>query len=326
MRLLVAGADRVDAGKTTFATGLLATLPPETLGVKPRAGNDLWFDHDDARRALSAGRLYGKDAARLVAATGGDERPEAVNPIHRLWQPTPDRTGMLGERGRTFLADRVTTPTGPEYVVNATVDLPERVREALPVADAERVASVAEFNDAMRRHHLPALARLAERVRESDPVVVESYADVADPLRGVDGRGDGGESGDDGGDDGAGTGGDGTGGNGGGGDGPDRTATPPRRVAYDAVAVVEPRRCRVFDGRRWQLACDAVGNGGGRLEERVGSVAGHVDPLGTVPLRPLTGEERDDPAAVADAYADAYDALVEAARGGARPDASAPSE
>jgi len=52
MRLLVAGADRVDAGKTTFATGLVAETG--AVGFKPRAGNDYWFHHEDVRAALDA--------------------------------------------------------------------------------------------------------------------------------------------------------------------------------------------------------------------------------------------------------------------------------
>lgn len=45
MTLLVAGSERVDAGKTTFALGLIASL--DGVGFKPRAGNDYWFHHDD---------------------------------------------------------------------------------------------------------------------------------------------------------------------------------------------------------------------------------------------------------------------------------------
>jgi predicted P-loop ATPase/GTPase len=52
---LVAGARDVDAGKTTFSVGLLARLGG--VGVKPRAGNDVRFHHDDYRRAIETGRL-----------------------------------------------------------------------------------------------------------------------------------------------------------------------------------------------------------------------------------------------------------------------------
>ena len=70
MKLLVAGASKVDAGKTTFTAGLV-----ERTGVrafKPRAGNDYWYDHDDYRRAVESGRLYGKDAERLAATSPGE--------------------------------------------------------------------------------------------------------------------------------------------------------------------------------------------------------------------------------------------------------------
>ncbi len=289
-RLLVVGADRVDAGKTTFAVGALARLQRRDrspVGVKPRAGNDWWFDHEDCRTALADGRLYGKDARRLVEAAdtapvvdGSGPTIERLNPVHRLWLPTPGRTGLLGERGRQFLVDRVSSHDNggatDRFVVNGTADLPEQVRQRLPLAEAPRVDSVAAFNDLMTDQHLPALDRLAERVQEAPTVVVESYADIAWPLRGV---------------------------------------------GYDAVAVVAPTRVRVYDGDRWALACDTARGSrqDGRLEERAGRVAGMIDPLATLDIPPLTSAERSDPAAVADAYAPALDAVLDVA---ARPPGS----
>ncbi|WP_254537826.1 ATPase [Halomarina litorea] len=179
MRLLVAGADRVDAGKTTFAVGLAAHT--DSLAVKPRAGNDYWFDYDDYRAAVDAGRLYGKDARRLAAVSG--ESPEAVNPVHRLWTPAPgEGKGLLGREGRAVLCDRVTLDGGHEYVVNGTRDLPERASDALPLDDATTVASLHEYNAVMERLHRPALDTMADRVEAADRVVVESYADIARPL------------------------------------------------------------------------------------------------------------------------------------------------
>jgi len=267
VRLLVTGGDRVDAGKTTFAVGLAARLD-DPFAVKPRAGNDFWFDHDDARAAVERGRLYGKDVARLTAATDAGP-PETHNPVHRLWRPTPGRTGLLGERGRTFLLDRVRTADGDRFVVNDRIDLPSLVRESLPLADAPRVDSVAGFNELMAEWHLDAFARLRDRVRAADcPVVVESYADIADPLQGV---------------------------------------------TYDAVAVVEPTRCRVYDGHRWGIARDAVEDRtDGQLEERVGAVTERLEPLATHALDPLPTTVRETPERVAAANADAYDALLAA--------------
>ncbi|PSQ38164.1 ATPase [Halobacteriales archaeon SW_5_70_135] len=286
-RVLVAGADRVDAGKTTLSTALCHRL--DAPGRKPRAGNDYWFDHGDYRRAVGDGRLYGTDARRLAAASPDDPTPEDCNPVHRLWRPDPGGgRGLVGREGRQFVLDRV----AGSYVVNARASVPETAREHLPTADAVRVDSVAELNAVTRRRHLPALAAAAREVRGLDRVVVESYGDVARPLQGVATDGataPGGER------------------------ASDAVDGPPTDL-YDRVAVVEPGRLCVYDGPRWMRACEAVGGGDsrrtGRLESRVGDVLSHVDPRSTVDLPALDGETRVDPDRVAAAYEPALDAVV----------------
>jgi len=302
--LLVAGAERVDAGKTTFSTGLVSFLreaEPEAVGVKPRAGNDHWYDHDDYRRAAADGRLFGKDARRLAAAGGGRlpratdgpaadpegaagaggaaagapaPRPEAINPLHRLWRPTPGRTGLLGESDRTFLIDRVGTGPEPLYVVNGRAEsdglVPEDVADRLPLADAPRVRDLSTLNDLMADRHVAALDGFARRVRAAArPVVVESYGDVAAPVS----------------------------------------------VEPDAVAVVAPGRARIYDGGRYAKARAVAGGSarGGRLEEKTGRVTGMLDPVAEVGLPALPGDRRGSPGEVADAYRAAYAALVDAA-------------
>ncbi len=278
-RVLVAGADRVDAGKTTLSTALCRRL--DAPGRKPRAGNDHWFDHDDYRHAVTEGRLYGKDARRLAAASPGDPTPEDCNPVHRLWRPAPDGgRGVVGGEGRRFVLDRV----AGSFVVNAHADVPPDAREHLPLADAVTVDSVERLNEVTRRRHLPALTAAAREVRSRERVIVESYGDVARPLQGVA-----------------------TGEEAGGGGG------PPADL-YDRVAVVEPRRLRVYDGPRWVRACEVVGGGAshrtGTLESRVEDVLPHVDPLAAVSLPALDGTTRDDPDRVAEAYAGALDAVL----------------
>jgi len=181
MRLLVAGGARVDAGKTTFSTGLVART--DAVGFKPRAGNDYWFDHDDFLEATAEGRLYGKDARKLAAASATDVTPEEINAVHRLWRPSPGGgSGLLGKDNREFLVDRV----GESFVVNGTVELPESVRGALPLADAPRVSTVAAFNEVMTDRHLPEQRSLLAEIEAAERAVVESYADVARPVREID--------------------------------------------------------------------------------------------------------------------------------------------
>lgn len=181
MTVLVAGADRVDAGKTTFTAGLLAHTG--AIGFKPRAGNDFWFDQDDVRTAVSGGRLFGKDARTLAATSPGTLDPEDINPVHRLWKPSPGpETGLLGQEDREFVVDRA----GDRYVVNDTVEVPQAVEEALPLSNAVHVDSLPEFNDVMEQYHLPAMNALAEDIATTDHAVVESYSDIARPLQQLD--------------------------------------------------------------------------------------------------------------------------------------------
>lgn len=290
MNLLVAGASAVDAGKTTFSVGLCEETG--ATGFKPRAGNGYWHDHDDCLRALEEGRLYGKDARRLADVSG--TVPEAINAVHRLWLPAPGGgRGVLGREDRAFAVDRVRRRPGApeesggpngdthdasrgdaggvdEFVRNDAVDLPQPVARALPLADAPGVETLEAFNDLMAERHRPATAALGVRVRESDRVVVESYADIARPLDGYE---------------------------------------------PDAVAVVEPARCRVYDGDRYARACEVASGSAreGRLEERTAAVVDLLEPTARVGLPALSADERADPAAVADAYDPAYRALLAAA-------------
>ena len=262
MTVLVAGNDRVDAGKTTFTVGLLAYH--DAVGFKPRAGNDFWFDHDDAMRALSDGRLYGKDANRLANASAGTPAPEELNPVHRLWVPSPGPgKGLLGQSRREFLVDRV----GEGFVVNGTVSLPESVRETLPLSDGVVVDSLKELNDQTERRYLPHFQAFAERIRTEARAVVESYSDIARPIQGVE---------------------------------------------FDAVAVVEPRRVRVYDGTRYAKACEVADSSvhDGTMEKRVGDVVSLLDPVETMTLEPLAKAERTNPEKIASVYGDAYETIL----------------
>ncbi|SEV83979.1 ATPase [Natrinema salifodinae] len=273
MILLVVGADRVDAGKTTFSAGLLERTG--AVGYKPRAGNDFWFDHDDCLTALSEGRLYGKDAARLSAADGRDRPPEQLNPVHRLWRPAPGGgSGLLGRSDREFVVDRVgRDATDPLFVRNATAEVPDAVADALPLEDAVPVETVEEFNEHAAREYVPAFERLADEIEATEVAVVESYGDIALPLSSLD----------------------------------------PASIA--AVAAVEPGRARIYDGDRYCRACEVASSSpkDGALEKRVPDVLEYLDPLDRVRLPALGGDQRDDPARIARAYRDAYDALLDAA-------------
>lgn len=177
MKALVSGSVPRGAGKTTFSLGLVERLG--AVGYKPRSAFNWWHHHDPYREAVDRGRLYGRDARRLAAASPGEREPESINAIHRLWRPLPlPERGLLGREGEAFALDRV----GSEYVVNKTAEVPALARETLPLSDAYRIDSVDALDALVTELHEPALAALASDVRDRDAAVVESYADVAVPV------------------------------------------------------------------------------------------------------------------------------------------------
>lgn len=176
MRVLVAGGRQVDSGKTTFTRGLHAATG--VAAYKPRAANDRWTHYEFYCRALEEGILYGKDARRLAADQDHTLTIETLNPIHRLWQPARDGDGLLDMPNQEFVLDRA----GDSYIVNGTVELPEALTAALPLADAPRVTSLDELNRHVANRHAAALAGLCDHLARGDPAIVESYSDIASPL------------------------------------------------------------------------------------------------------------------------------------------------
>lgn len=177
MKALVAGSVPLRAGKTTFSLGLVERLG--AVGYKPRSAFNWWHHHDPYREAVGRGRLYGRDARKLAAASPGEREPESINAVHRLWRPLPvPERGLLGREGETFVLDRA----GSEYVVNGTAEVPALARERLPLSDARRIDSVDALDALVGELHEPALATLASEIRDRDAAVVESYADVAVPV------------------------------------------------------------------------------------------------------------------------------------------------
>ncbi len=213
------------------------------------------------------GRLYGKDAARLSAADGRDRPPERLNPVHRLWRPPPDGgTGLLGRADREFLVDRIGRDgDDPLFVRNATADLPAQVADALPLADAIPIESVAEFNDLAEARYVPAFERLAADIEATDVAVVESYSDIARPLE----------------------------------------ALSPSSIAAVAAVEPGRARIYPGDRycRACEIASSSPRDGA--IEKRVPDVLDYLDPLERVSLPALGSDRRADPERVARAYADA---------------------
>ncbi len=201
-KVLVAGLKEQDAGKTTLALALLTYLREQgfnACGFKPRAGNSVWYDYDVVHKALSQGRLYGKDAARLKAASEsgsalGSIKEEFINPIHRLWAE-PSRVNPISQIPY-FIVDRITL-WFEEGVQNLVIE-----NEALPAeykcndtifsllrAKASRVYHARDLNtlNKLTGDYYDLAVELAYKkmVEQYDCMVIESYSDIALPWKGL---------------------------------------------------------------------------------------------------------------------------------------------
>ena len=206
--VLIVGLKEKDAGKTSLAQALLAYLREKgfnAYGFKPRAGNNVWYDYDVVHEALSQGRLYGKDAKLLKAASafgsvvgGGvvnaNVVEEFINPVHRLWAEPPliDPISQIPY----FILDRVTL-WFKEGVRNLVIE-----NEALPIeyrcndaifeilrAKASGIYHVRDLdtlNKLTEEYYDPAVELAYKRtVEHHDYVVIESYSDIALPWKGL---------------------------------------------------------------------------------------------------------------------------------------------
>ena len=203
-KILIVGLKEKDAGKTSLALALLAYLREKgfnACGFKPRAGNSVWYDYDVVHEALSQGRLYGKDAKLLKAASASRSVvgaanliEEFINPLHRLWAE-PSLIDPITQIPY-FIIDRVTL-WFKEEVRNLVVE-----NEALPVeyryddtlfeklrAKASGIYHVRDLytlNTLTEEYYDPAVELAYKRmVEQHDYVVIESYSDIALPWKGI---------------------------------------------------------------------------------------------------------------------------------------------
>ncbi|MEA3488556.1 MAG: hypothetical protein U9R10_04810 [Euryarchaeota archaeon] len=200
--ILIVGLKGQDAGKTTFALALLAYLREKghnACAFKPRAGNNVWYDFDIVHDALSQGRLYGKDATRLKAASefrAADDplSEECINPIHRLWMEPPRINSLSQIPG--FIIDRVTlwTKDGARTLVveNETLPAMYKCSDTLIAqlrANASEIYHVRDLNtlNKLTEEYYDLAIELAYKkvVAQHDCVVIESYSDIALPCKGL---------------------------------------------------------------------------------------------------------------------------------------------
>ena len=203
-KILIVGLKEKDAGKTSLALALLAYLKEEgfnACGFKPRAGNSVWYDYDVVHEALSQGRLYGKDAKLLKAAStsrsvagAANLVEEFINPVHRLWAEPPLNDSIT--QIPYFVLDRITLwfKEGVRNLVvkNEALPVEYRCNDALfgnlraKAFSIYHVKDLNTLNKLTKAYYDFAVELVYKKMTElHDCVVIESYSDIALPWKGL---------------------------------------------------------------------------------------------------------------------------------------------
>ncbi len=262
--ILIVGLKGQDAGKTTLALALLAYLREKGFNAcafKPRAGNNVWYDFDVVHDALSQGRLYGKDATRLKAASAfsaADDllSEECINPIHRLWMEPPRISSMSQIPG--FIIDRVTHwyKDGARNMVveNETLPAMYRCSDTLLAqlrANASEIYHVRDLNtlNKLTEKYYDLAIELAYKkvVAQHDCVVIESYSDIALPWNGLN--------------------------------------------SLDAVIGIKPRQMLVYEPKKYLAAVQLVTPTYSQEEISTARIVELIKPLKVVNVPPFTSEQ-----------------------------------
>ncbi len=195
--ILVVGTRDLDSGKTTVARALLrlyGRVARGCCGFKPKAGNNLWYDYDVVSKALSQGRLFGKDAQLLKESSCTPLVEEQINPIHRL-HPIPRPPGTASTASGLFIVDRVSTWKDRHHqlaVVNKNSEIPREMTPQIDLFlsrcdDVRYVRNVEELNQIASTKYEEALASAYRYVRGMcDTIIYESFSNVAVPWMGMD--------------------------------------------------------------------------------------------------------------------------------------------
>ncbi len=182
MQVLIIGLKERNAGKTCLALALLEYLREKgfnACGFKPYAGNNIWYDFDIIHKALSEGRLYGKDALSLKNASFPKQKEEIINPIHRLWDEPPVMDPI--SQFPNFIVDRIYDEEKNILIVNANKQYNfEKLYEKSRIIFVNELSSL---NKVIEKYYEKSIKKAYKKIiKNYEHIVIESYADIAIPF------------------------------------------------------------------------------------------------------------------------------------------------
>jgi predicted P-loop ATPase/GTPase len=209
MRVLLAGMNSFDSGKTRFAIQLSKTLSAEGRPIeyfKPLSGHNYWYNHEHTSDCLENGVLASMDALKVRKFLKPKSPIELANPVHslfvpmRLEKPMQNLPNTLGLAGASSILtmERFSRPEGSG--IDTTVLVAQRlVEEERLIIKQEEVGmltrgagilSVSNLEEVQEFERLNFEQHVSESFTEveksADVVIIEGFNDATWPWDGLE--------------------------------------------------------------------------------------------------------------------------------------------
>jgi len=209
MRVLLAGMNSFDSGKTQFAIRLSRLLSNEFQSIeyfKPLSGHNYWYHHEHTKACMEQGLLASLDAMKVRETLNTKTPIELTNPVHslfvpmRLERPLQNLTNSLGLSGSSSILtmERFSRPKG--LGIDTTVLVAQELveEESLIIgldevgmlsrgAGIQEITSLEEVQKFERLNFEQHVSQSFTKIEESaDVIVIEGFNDAAWPWKGLE--------------------------------------------------------------------------------------------------------------------------------------------
>jgi predicted P-loop ATPase/GTPase len=274
MRVLLAGMNSFDSGKTQFAIRLSKLLSNEYQSLeyfKPVSGHNYWYKHEHTKVCMNNGLLASLDAIKVRETLNTKIPLELANPVHslfvpmRLEKPMQNLTNTLGLSGSSsiLVMERFSRPDGSS--IDTTVLLAQKL-----VEEERLIIGLDEVGMLSRGASIQEISNL-EEVQEFERLYFEQY--VSEAFVEVEGSADAVVI-----------------------EGFNNSAWPWEGLkTVDIVLLVSPGHVFSFDPERFRKASFLMNRGNQPIREVTFSrISDLLKPLGRLELRPDSDLTHDD--------------------------------
>ena len=209
MRVLLAGMNSFDSGKTQFAIRLSKLLSNEFQSIeyfKPLSGHNYWYHHDHTRTCMQKGILASLDTMRVREFLKPKSPLDLANPVHslfvpmRLEKPMQNLTNTLGLAGASSILTLERFSRPEDSRIETTVLVAQKLVEeerliikqeevgmltrGAAILSVSNLEEVQEFERLNFERHVS--ESFAEVEKSAEVVIIEGFNDAAWPWDGLE--------------------------------------------------------------------------------------------------------------------------------------------